>query len=130
MSESNNKRPLSHFERMGGTYTQVGDYFIPDLVLPEQKEYDIGIWGMQYMDFMKEHHKALYYSLRNSCKLHEHVYEVEQRARNMFDNLVDQLAKQEGVTEQLKAEDAMLWVGKMNNICHRVKEIVFSEVFV
>ena len=53
MSESNNKRPLSIFERMGGTYTKVGDYYIPDLVLPEQKEYDIGIWGFQYMDFLK-----------------------------------------------------------------------------
>ena len=130
MSESNNERPLSIFERMGGTYTKVGDYYIPDLVLPEQKEYDIGVWGFQYMDFLKEHHKILYTSLLTSCKLHEHVYETEQRARKMFDDLVDQLAKQEGVTEQLKAEDAMLWVGKMNNIRHRAKEIVFSEIFV
>ena len=69
-------------------------------------------------------------NLLTSCKLHEHVYETEQRATKMFDDLVDQLAKQEGVTEQLKAEDAMLWVGKMNNIRHRSKEIVFSEMFV
>ena len=130
MSGSNSEKTISHFEKMGGTYIQCGDYLIPNLTLPEQKEYEIGIWGMQYMDFLKEHHKALYYNLRNSCKLHEHVYEVEQRARNMFDDLVEHFAKKEGVTEQLKEEDAMLWVRKMNNIRNRAKEIVFAEVFV
>lgn len=110
MSRLNNEKDLSHFEKMGGTYIQCGDYLIPNLILPKQKEYDIGICGMQYIDFLKEHHKALYYSLRNSCKLHEHVYEVEQRARNMFDDFVEHYAKEEEVTEQLKFADAMVWV--------------------
>ena len=82
------------------------------------------------MDFLQEHHKILYTSLLISCKLHEYVYETEQRARKMFDDFVDQLAKQEGVTEQLKAKYAMLWVGKMNNIRHRAKEMVFAKFFV
>ena len=109
MSETYNERTLSHFEKMGGTYIQCGDYLIPNLSLPEQKEYDIGVWGMQYIDYMKEHHKALYYSLRNSCKLHEHVYETERRARNMFDDLVEHYTKKRELLSNLNL--LMLWNG-------------------
>ena len=110
------------------TYTRQGDYYLPDLKLPDQDNRPIGIWGQRRRRYLKEHHKILYYNLLTSCKLHAHLADVNEDAAEMFDRLVKQLAQQEGVTEQLKAENQMLWASRMNNIRNRATEIVNNEI--
>ena len=116
------------FEQNGGTYTKQGDYFLPDIKLPEQPEYEIGVWGNRRRQYLKEHHRVLYYNMLTQCKLHPHLADIEQQAQNMFDRLVDQLSEKEGITEQLKAENPMLWVQRKNNIRNRAMEIVNREL--
>lgn len=117
------------FEEMGGTYTQVGDYNLPDLKLPEEeKQANIGVWGMRHKRFLKENHRVLYANLMTSGKLVAYLDDIEQQATAMFLRLVKELAEKENVTEDLKATDQMLWVQKMNNIHSRATEIVNAEV--
>ena len=106
------------------SYTRQGDYNLPNLTLPEQDGREIGIWGARRGRYLKEHHRVLYYNLLTKCKLHDHLADVDEEATKMYDKLVKQLADNEGVTEQLKAEDQMFWVQRMNNIRDRVTEIV------
>ena len=110
------------------TYTQQGDYLLPNLKLPEQPKVEIGIWGKRHLRYLKSHYPIIYINLLTSCKLTAYLAEIDKEASEMFDRLVNQLAKQEGVTEQLKAENQMLWVRKMNNICNRATEIVKAEL--
>ena len=113
------------FEEMGGTYTQVGDYNLPDLKLPEEeKQANIGVWGMRHKKFLKENHRVLYANLMTSGKLVTYLDDIERQATTMFLRLVKELAEKENVTEELKATDQMLWVQKMNNIRNRATEIV------
>lgn len=113
------------FEQMGGTYTQVGDYMLPDLLpAEEEKEADIGIWGMRYKRYLKQNHKVRYYNLLTSGKLNSYLADIEQQAQDFFLWLVKDLAEKENVTEELKATDMMLWVQKMNNIRNQATEIV------
>ena len=113
------------FEEMGGTYTQVGDYYLPDLKLPEEeKQANIGVWGMSHKLFLKENHRVLYANLMISGKFVAYLDDIEQQAAAMFLRLVKELAEKENVTEELKATDQMLWVQKMNNIRNRATEIV------
>ena len=116
------------FEQNGGTYTKQGDYCLPDIKLPEQPEYEIGVWGNRRRQYLKEHHRVLYYNMLTQCKLYPHLADIEQQAQNMFDRLVDQLSEKEGITEQLKAENPMLWVQRKNNIRNRAMEIVNREL--
>ena len=117
------------FEQMGGTYTQVGDYYLPDLKLPEEeKQANIGVWGMRHKRFLKENHRVLYANLMTSGKLVAYLDDIEQQATAMFLRLVKELAEKENVTEELKAENQMLWVQKMNNIRNRATEIVNAEL--
>ena len=117
------------FEQMGGTYTQVGDYLLPDLKLPEEeKQANIGVWGMRHKRFLKENHRVLYANLMTSGKLVAYLDDIEQQATAMFLRLVKELAEKEGVTEKLKAENQMLWVQKINNIRNRATEIVNAEL--
>ena len=117
------------FEKFGGTYTQVGDYLLPDLSLPAEKEMgNIGVWALRHKRYLKQHHKVLYYNLLTSGKLHSHLTDIEEQAQQLFLRLVKELAEKEGVTEKLKAENAMLWVRQMNNIRNRATEIVNNEV--
>ena len=117
------------FEQMGGTYTQVGDYLLPDLKLPEEeKQANIGVWGMRHKRFLKENHRVLYANLMTSGKLVTYLDDIEQQATSMYLRLVKELAEQENVTEELKATDQMLWVQKMNNIRNRATEIVNAEL--
>lgn len=117
------------FEKAGGTYTQVGDYMLPDLLLAEEeKEANIGIWAMQHKRYLKQHHKVLYYNLLTSGKLNSYLADIEQQAQNLFFRLVKDLAEKENVTENLKATDQMLWVRKMNNIRNRATEIVNADI--
>lgn len=117
------------FEQMGGTYTQVGDYFIPNLELPEEeKQANIGVWGMRHKKFLRENHRVLYANLITSGKLVAYLDDIEQQATAMFLRLVKEIAEKENVTEELKASDQMLWVQKMNNIRNRATEIVNAEL--
>ena len=112
------------FEQMGGTYSQVGDYLLPDLKLSEEKQANIGVWGMRHKRFLRENHRVLYANLITSGKLVAYLDDIEQQATAMFLRLVKELAEKENVTEELKATDQMLWVQKMNNIRNRATEIV------
>lgn len=117
------------FEEMGGTYTRVGDYYLPNLKLPEEeKQANIGVWGMRHKRFLKENHRVLYANLMTSGKLVAYLDDIEQQATAMFLRLVKELAEKENVTEELKAADQMLWVQKMNNIRNRATEIVNAEL--
>ena len=116
------------FEEMGGTYSQVGDYLLPDLKLSEEKQANIGVWGMRHKRFLRENHRVLYANLITSGKLVAYLDDIEQQATAIFLRLVKELAEKENVTEELKATDQMLWVQKMNNIRNRATEIVNSEL--
>ena len=116
------------FEEMGGTYTQVGDYLLPDLKLPEEEQQPIGVWGQRHRRYLKEHHRATYATLLTGGKLNGYLADIDRQAEEMFSRLVKQMAEAEGVTEQLKADNQMEWVGGMNNIRNRAMEIVNSEL--
>ena len=112
------------FEQNGGTYTQQGDYLLPNIKLPDQPEYEIGVWGQRRRQYLKQHHKIKYYNMLTQCTLYPHLAEAEQRAQKMFDELVDEMAMQESITEQLKAENMITWVKKMNAVREQAAEIV------
>lgn len=117
------------FEQLGGTYTQTGDYLLPDLSLPAEKEPgNVGVWALRHKRYLKQHHKVLYYNLLTSGKLDSYLADIEEQAQQLFLRLVKELAEKEVVTEKLKAENAMLWVRQMNNIRNRATEIVNNEV--
>lgn len=117
------------FEQTGGTYTQVGDYILPDLLpAEEEKEVNIGVWAMRHKRYLKQNHKVRYYNLLTSGKLNSYLADIEQQAQQLFLRLVKDFAEKENVTEELKATDMMLWVQKMNNIRNRATEIVNDEV--
>ena len=117
------------FEQLGGTYTQIGDYLLPDLSLPAEKETgNIGVWALRHKRYLKQHHNVLYYNLLTSGKLYSYLADIEEQAQQLFLRLVKELAEKEGVTDQLKAADNMVWVRRMNNIRNRVAEMVNNEV--
>ncbi len=118
----------SLFEQNGGTYRQVGDYFLPNITIPEEESKPIGIWGQRHLRYLKQHHKVLYTNLLTSGKLNSHLAELNKQAEDMFFRVVKQLAEKEGVTEKLKAENQMEWVGRMNNIRNRATEIVNTDL--
>ena len=117
------------FEQLGGTYTQQGDYLLPNLALPAEKETgNIGVWALRHKRYLKQHHKVLYYNLLTSGKLDSYLADIEEQAQQLFLRLVKELAEKEGVTEQLKAADQMAWVRRMNNTRSRATEIVVKEI--
>ena len=117
------------FEQQGGTYTQVGDYMLPDLLpAEEEKEANIGVWGMRHKRYLKQNHKVFYYNLLTSGKLNSYLADIEQQAQQLFLRLIKDLAGKENVTEEFKATDMMLWVHKMNNIRNRAIEIVNADI--
>lgn len=119
----------SLFEQMGGTYTQVGDYLIPNLALPAaNKNLHIGKYGRMRKEFFKNHRKAFYSRLVITCTLNEYLSEIDAQAKEMLEIIIKDLATKENITEQLKATDQLDWVGKMNNIKNRAEEIVFREM--
>lgn len=118
----------SLFEQMGGTYTQVGDYLLPNITLPPQDSISIGIWGQRHARYLKQHRKVLYMNLLASGKLSSYLADINQQAEKMFSRLVNEMADKQGVTEQLKASEPMLWVGRMNAIRNTAMEVVNSEV--
>lgn len=120
-----------HFtnEETGISYTLSGEgYYLPDLIMPDEPEYDIGVFGLMRKSYLRKHHRALYISLLASGKLNKHLYEIDQIAIERMELITKQMAKREGITEQLKASDMMLWVQKMNSIRNRVQEIINEEL--
>lgn len=118
----------SLFEQMGGTYTQVGDYLLPNLILPERQDQSIGVWGQRHARYLKQHHKLLYYNLLTSGKLNSYLVDIDKQAGDMFFRLVKQTVEREELTEQLKAEKPMDWIGRMNSIRASVTETVNSSL--
>ena len=117
------------FEQFAGTYIKQGDYLLPNLTLPAEEEIgNIGVWAMRHKRYLKQHHKVLYYNLLTSGKMNSYLANIEQQAQQLFLRLVKELAEKEGVTEQLKATDMLLWVQKMNNIRNRGTEVVNNEI--
>lgn len=110
------------------TYTQQGDYLLPDLKMPEQPKVEIGIWGKRHLRYIKQHHPIRYTNLLTSCKLTAYLADIDEQAEDMFIRLVKQYAEKEGVTEQLKANNQMLWVRRMNSIRNEVTEIVNNMI--
>ena len=110
------------------SYTQQGDYLLPDLKLPKQPKVEIGVFGKRRLRYLEHNRKILYTNLLTKGKLTAYLADIDEQAENMFDRLVSQLAEREGVTEQLKAENQMLWVKKMNSIRNRAEEIVNHEL--
>ena len=117
------------FEKQGGTYTQAGDYMLPDLLpAEEEKEANIGVWAMRHKRYLKQNHKVFYYNLLTSGKLNSYLADIEQQAQDLFLRLVKDLAEKENVTEELKSTDQILWARKMNNIRNRATEIVNADI--
>ena len=131
-AENQHKKELifmkSLFEQMGGTYRQEGDYLIPNLSLPDEPDYQIGKYGRIRRSYLKAHRPVLYANYLTSGTLHQHLAEIDQACNERMEIIVSAMAKQEGVTEALKAADQMEWVRRMNNIRSRAEEIVLTEL--
>ena len=111
----------SLFEETGGTYTLQGDYYFPNLTLPAEENRPIGIWGQRHARYLKQHYKVRYYNLLTSGKLNGYLADIDKQAEAMFSRLLEQMAEHEGVTEQLKAENALEWTGCKNSVCFCMK---------
>ena len=118
----------SLFEQMGGTYREENGYLIPNLTLPEEEQVEIGIWGQRRLEYIKHHRKGFYTSLVIGCELNRYLADINRQAEEMFDTLISQYKTSEGITEQLKADNQMEWVGRMNNIRQRATEIVNHDI--
>ena len=114
-------------EKNGLDYTLVGEVYLPNLISTETN-YEIGMWGQRHLRYIKQHRKLFYTSLLTNCKLNSYLHDVDVRATEMYDSLVKQLKEQQGITEQLKADDMMAWVQAMNNITNRVRETIYCEI--
>lgn len=114
----------SLFEQMGGTYREENGYLIPNLTLPEEEQVEIGIWGQRRLEYIKHHRKGFYTSLVIGCELNRYLADINRQAEEMFDTLISQYKTSEGITEQLKADNQLEWVGRMNNIRQRAIEII------
>ncbi len=116
------------FEQMGGTYHEENGYLIPNLTLPPQEEKPIGIWGQRHLRYIKEHKRLFYVNMLTSGKLNSYLADINKQAEELFFRLVKQLAEKEGITEELKSADQIAWVGAMNNIQSRTREIVYTDI--
>lgn len=117
------------FEEMGGIYIRQGDYFIPCLTLLEEEEQRfIGVWGQRHKRYLKEHKRSVYITLLTSGRLHSYLTDIEEQAQGHFERIVEQMKQEQGITEQLKAENQMEWVVRMNNVQACAREIVNKEI--
>lgn len=114
-------------EQTGISYTLQGDYYLPNLALSDEEEQSIGLWGQRHLRYIKQHRKVLYLNLLTSGKLNGYLSDLDKQAEEIFSRLVEQMAEREGVTEKLKADNQMKWIGKMNNIRNRAMETVNKE---
>lgn len=116
------------FEEMGGTYVRQGDYLIPCLTLPAEKETVIVVWGQQHLRYLKEYRKITYIDLLTSDRLNSYLADLDRQAQERFELLTEQMKTVQGITEQLKKENVLEWVGRMNNIRACAREIVNAEL--
>lgn len=116
------------FEKMGGTYVRQGDYLIPCLTLPAEKEQSLGLFGQRHLRYLKEYHRLTYTNLLTSGKLNAYLADIDKQAQECFETLTEQMKQAQGITEQLKAENALEWTGRMNNIRACAREIVNKEI--
>lgn len=117
----------SLYEEMNGNYVEVGGVRIPALVSTETN-YEIGFWGQRHKEYLRENHRAIYYNLLTQVKLNSYLHKIDISAKEQYDLLVNQLAESQGVNEQLKAENQMLWIQRMNTIANQSREIVYNEM--
>lgn len=117
----------SLFEEMGGRYEKRGDYLIPCLTVPTEEEQPIGIWGQWHLDYLKQYHRVTYINLLTSGKLNTYLADIDRQAQERFERLIEGMKQAQGITEQLKTENALEWTGRMNNIRMCAKEIVEKE---
>ncbi|MFR3096994.1 MAG: TnpV protein [Mediterraneibacter gnavus] len=118
------------FEELGGTYIRQGDYLIHGLTLPEEKQRFIGVWGQRHLRYLKEYRRGIYLNLLTSGRLNDYLADIEEQAQERFERVVEQMKQAHGITEQLKAENQMEWVARMNNIQACAREIVEKEIIV
>ena len=117
------------YDKSNGLWYELqGDYYIPCLKLPDEEQVEVGVWGMRHLEYIKHHRKGFYTSLLIGCNLNRYLADVNRQAEEMFDTLISQFKYTEGITEQLKADNQMEWVGRMNNIRHRATEIVNHDI--
>ena len=117
------------FEEMGGIYIRHGDYLIPCLTLPEEEEQRfIGVWGQRHKRYLKEHKRAAYITLLTSGRLNSYLADIEEQAQERFERIIEQMKQEQGITEQLKADDTLKWIGRMSNIQTCAREIVDNEM--
>ena len=116
------------FEEMGGTYIRQGDYLIPCLTLPEEEQRFAGVWGQRHKRYLKEHKRVVYITLLTRGRLNSYLADIEEQAQEHFERIVEQMKQAQGITEQLKAENQMEWVRRMNNIQTCAREIVEKEI--
>lgn len=117
----------SLYEELNGRYIEVGYVKIPALVSVDTI-YEIGFWGQRHKAYLKQNHRVIYYNLLTQGKLNSYLHDVDVRVKEQYDLLVKQFAERQGITEQLKAENQMLWVQKMNNISNQAREIVYKQI--
>lgn len=118
----------SLFEEMGGRYKRQGDYLIPCITLSDEEEQSIGLWGERHLHYLKEYRRGTYINLLTRGRLNTYLADIDRQAEELFFRLVEQMKQAQGITEQLKAENALEWVGRMNNIRVCAMEIVNSEI--
>ena len=118
----------SSFEQNGGTYRMVGDYRIPNITLPAEARTPLGIWGLKRKDFLMKHKRVQFNIMLMNGTLWTHLAEIDEQAADMFSRLVEQMKVKEGITEQLKEENQMEWVARMNNIEARARELVNTDL--
>ena len=116
------------FEEMGGTYIRHGDYFIPCLTLTEEEQRFIGVWGQRHLRYLKEYRRSVYLNLLTSGSLNSYLADIEEQAQERFERIVEKMKQEQGITEQLKAENQMEWVGRMNNVQACARESVEKEI--
>ena len=118
----------SLFEELGGRYERQGDYLIPCLSVPAEEEQPIGIWGQRHMNYLKQYHKVTYTNLFTNGRLNAYLVDVDRQAQERFHRLIEGMKQTQDITEQLKAENALEWTGKMNNIRACARKIVYDEI--
>lgn len=116
-------------EKTGISYTLHGDYYLPDLKLPEDEDKrTIGKWGNMHKSYLQQHKRVFYNTLVSNLTLRSHLADIDEQARSMFDTLIEQMMKREGVTEELKEQNQIEWICRMGNIQERATEIVCKEL--
>ena len=118
----------SIFERLGGEYEQQGDYLIPRLTVPAEEEQAIGIWGQRHLDYLKQYRKVTYTNLLTSGKLNTYLADIDRQAQERFERLIEGMKQAQGITERLKEENALEWIGQLNSIRACAREIVNEEI--